>query len=476
MLIERLFLSSSFFGRSLFAIVLIVAAEPHFLAAEEVVSIGGGLGLFVDDYLIERTEGDAAKRLKHPAAQEVSLVTDAPWEGNTCAYYTIFQDGDLYRMYYRGSHFDTETQKASHPEFTCYAESKDGIHWTKPELGLVEFDGSTKNNIVWDGIGTHCFTVFKDANPDCDPAARYKAISAGRPKGLYVFGSADGIHWRLLHDRAVITNGDFDSQNLAFWDATRKLYVDYHRKSRDGKRDIMTATSTDFLEWTEPVFLEYSGAPREHLYTNAVQPYLRSPDVYIGLPTRFLPESSQVAPTLMTSRDGLNFHRWAEPLIPITAPEDRDGNRSNYMTWGMLQLPGSERELSVYATEAYYTGPDSRVRRFTFRVDGFVSLGAGVSGGAVVTKPLAFAGKRLVVNYAAAKGGQIRVELEDAEGNAIDGFGIDDCRPLIGDEILGSVTWKGRHDVSRLAGSAVRLRFEMENAEVFSFRFVDGDE
>ena len=59
----------------------------------------------------------------------------------------------------------------------------------------------------------------------------------------------------------------------------------------------------------------------------------------------------------MTSRDGVLFRRWSEELIPITAPKDRDGNRSNYMTWGLLQLPGNDRELSVYATEAYYAGP-----------------------------------------------------------------------------------------------------------------------
>jgi hypothetical protein len=69
----------------------------------------------------------------------------------------------------------------------------------------------------------------------------------------------------------VITDGNFDSQNLAFWDPQRKCYLDFHRKSRLGVRDIMTATSTDFVNWSQPVFLEYGDAPREHLYTNALR-------------------------------------------------------------------------------------------------------------------------------------------------------------------------------------------------------------
>ena len=349
----------------------------------DAIALGDRLELFVDDFLIDNVDGEVEWKLHHPKPAEVVLVTDAPWEGNTCAYYTIFADDDRYRMYYRGSHFDTDAQKAAHPEVVCYAESTDGIHWKKPELGIVSYGGSTENNIVWDGVGSHCFAVFKDTNPDCAESESYKAISRGRPhaaKGLYVFGSADGFRWRLLRDEPVIVDGDFDSQNLAFWDSVRGLYVAYHRKSRDGKRDIMTATSSDFLHWTEPVFLNYTGASREHLYTNAILAYERGPHLYIGHPTRYLPDSQQVAPTLMVSRDGLNFRRWETPLIPITAPKDRDGNRSNYMTWGMLSLPGAEDEISMYATEAYYTGPDSRVRRFTHRVDGFVSLSAGSEG------------------------------------------------------------------------------------------------
>jgi hypothetical protein len=437
--------------------------------------IGSRRELFVDDYLIEKIKG-AELKMHPPVPQDVAIVCDAPWEGNTSAYYTLFADGDRFRMYYRGSHFDEKAKKATHPEFTCYAESRDGVAWEKPKLGLFEFNGSKENNIVWAGEDTHNFTPFKDANPDCAADARYKALGWGSlrsgGKGLRAYKSPDGFHWSLMREEAVITNGDFDSQNLAFWHPQQKRYLDFHRKGRAGVRNIMTASSADFLNWTEPVFLEYGDASEEHLYTNAIQPYFRAPHLFLGFPTRFQPKHEQVEPILMTSRDGRNFKRWTEPLIPISAPKDRDGNRSNYMTCGLLQLPGQDRELSVYATEAYYAGPGSRVRRFTFRTDGFASLHAGAETAEMVTRALRFAGKELAINYATRPGGSLRVEIQDATGRPLPGFALGDCRGLAGDSIEQAVTWTNGSDVSSLAGQTVRLHFEMQDADLYALQFV----
>ena len=444
------------------------------VAAAEPIPLGQHLELFADDQLIESLSGDVAHYVHEPRPEEVVLVTDRPWEGNTCAYYTIFRDDDRYRMYYRGSHADEQTKKSLHPEVVCYAESKDGIHWTKPDLGICEWEGSTANNIVWDGIGSHCFTPFKDANPDCPPETRYKAISRGRPhgkKGLYVYGSPDGLHWSLLSDGPVITEGAFDSQNLAFWDPHTRQYVDYHRTFVDGVRTIMTCTSSDYLNWTEPVLLQFPGAPTEHLYTNAIRPYPRAPHIRIGFPTRYQPANSQVEPIFMSSRDGVTFHRFNQAVIPITAPEERDGNRSNYMANGLVSLPGDRREYAVYASESYYDGPDSRLRRFMFRVDGFVSLRAGDEGGEVVTRPFTFEGDNLILNYAARPGGSVRVELQTSEGEPIAPFDLASSIPLTGDDIAAVAAWKLGDGLIRYAGKPVRLRFVLKNADLYSMQF-----
>jgi len=176
---------------------------------------------------------------------------------------------------------------------------------------------------------------------------------------LYAYKSADGVHWKPMNDDAadsrtvpVITAGAFDSQNLAFWDSVRGEYRAYWRIFSDKVRAIRTATSRDFIHWDNQADVKYVDSPAEHLYTNAIRPYFRAPHLFLGFPTRFQPKHEQVEPVFMTSRDGVLFHRWAEALIPITAPKDRDGNRSNYMTNALLQLPGNDKELSVFATES----------------------------------------------------------------------------------------------------------------------------
>jgi len=174
----------------------------------------------------------------------------------------------------------------------------------------------------------------------------------------------------------------------------------------------------------------------------------------------------------MASRDGgRTFHRWPDALIPRDAPEERDGNRSNYMAQGVVR--GNDREYFVYATEGYQDGPSRRLRRFSYRVDGFVSVRSTASGGAVVTEPITFSGSQLVVNYAATQGGSLRVELQDGDGRPLDGFALDDSPELCGDAIEQPVAWKTGVSPGSVAGKPVRLRFVLRNADLYSYRFGD---
>lgn len=461
------------------SIVLILAATAQ---SAEPIDIGSRRELFVDTHLIDRLD-DARLVLHRPQAREVAIVHDQPWEGNTCFYHSVFRDDDLYRMYYRGSHH-VPGQSASH-QTVCYAESQDGVKWTKPRLGLVEFNGSKENNIIWDGVGRHNFVPFKDPNPDCKPEARYKAIGGSKHEGgLFAFQSPDAVHWSLISDKPVITDGAFDSQNLAFWDARRGLYVDYHRQGRAGKRDIMTCTSADFLNWTKPKFLEYPDAPAEHLYVNQIQPYFRAPHIYLGFPKRFVPSRKSpighplpgVSDTiLMSSRDGETFHRWQEAFVRPGLQPDRWVCRNNLVAWGLVEtashLAAAPHEISLYVIEGYYQGNSCRVRRHTMRVDGFVSAFAGLNGGHLLTKPLVVSGDRLELNFSTSAAGSVRVEIQNRDGKPIDGFSLADCPEIFGDSIGRRVTWKNDADLSSLAGKPVRLRFNLKDADVYSFRF-----
>lgn len=436
--------------------------------------------MFTDDHLIESARG-VELRLNHPVVRGTAITFDAPWEGDTCAYVTIFRDGDRYRMYYRGSN---ETPPPAHPMVTCMAESTDGIVWTRPKLGLFEFNGSKDNNIVFTGPGADTFTPFKDSNPRVPADERYKAVAVMRPGGdrkkkavLYALVSQDALRWKQMGTDPIITDGAFDSQNLTFWDAERGEYVCYFRDFKNGVRMIKRATSKDFRTWSTPEEVVYKGAPAEDLYTNAITPYFRAPYVYLGFPKRFMPDRKVVAEhkspgvsdgVFMSSRDGLNFHLWNEAFI---RPGQDIGNwtdRSIMTAWGLLDL--RPEEISLYYSE-HYRHPTNRLVRATIRTDGFCSLHAGGERGEVVTKPVIFAGGELVINYATSAMGSIRVELQDGSGKPIAGFGLEDCPPIYGDEIEHVVRWNSGSSVSALAGKSVRLRFEMLDADLYSIRF-----
>ncbi len=443
------------------ALLAAICAITSAFSAEP-IDVGARLELFVDDHLIGEIKGDVRQQLLLPEPKDVVFVADQPWEGITSGYYTYFQDGDVYRMIYRGWRHDQQ-KKAVHKEVTCYAESQDGVHWTKPNLGLFEWNGSKDNNIVWLGPGSHNFTAFRDDNPATPAEARYKAFGGGRG-GLLAFQSPDCKHWKLIQDKPVITHGAFDSQNLVFWDTDRGEYRAYWRYFGAGVRAIRTATSKDFISWENEADLTYTeGTPPEHLYTNAIQKYFRAPHTFIGFPTRYEPQSQQVEPILMISRDGRTFHRHAEAVIPRTAPRDRNHNRSNYMAWGMLQLPGKPNEISVYATENYYEPTPGRVRQFVYRVDGFVALRGGEDGGQVTTKPLRYKGRRLLLNYVVRVGGTLTIETLNESGEV-----IGRSKPLDGDAVDAPVTWDPDPKFSQ---GVVQLCFTLKNADVFSFRF-----
>tara|TARA_B100000029_G_scaffold257597_1_gene254338 strand:+ start:519 stop:2024 length:1506 start_codon:yes stop_codon:yes gene_type:complete len=475
------------------------------VVASEPVQIGSRRELFVDDTLVERLYGQAELRLHHPVPREVSLVHDAPWEGTASGSHTVFRDGERYRMYYRGWNFWFATGMLHfNKAVTCYAESRDGIHWVKPELGLVEFGGSKKNNIIRTGMGTLNFAPFVDENPDCAPGARYKATAGVRADGgMFALRSSDGLSWSKLVDHPVMTDGPFDAINLAFWDPTAQRYRAYRRWVLDGRRAIRTAWSRDMVTWNDPRDLSYVDSPKEQLYESKVFPYHRAPHVLLGLPTRYLErqrgpamralpdqadreERSRISERfgtaltetlLMASRDGVRFKRWNEGFLrPGIQRPGTWQYGCQHAAWQIVEtrssLKGAPPELSIYAPERYWQGPGGVLRRYTLRLDGFVSASAGWKGGRLLTKPLVFAGEELEVNMATSAAGSLRVALQTAAGETIPGLALDDCPPIFGDTVAHRVKWSGGKTLSRMSGKPVRLLFELRDADLYSYRFV----
>ena len=454
--------------------------------AKKPVDIGSRRELFVDDFIIDRMTGSAERRLQHPVPRETVITygkNGKPWEGNTCTYQSVVQNGDRILMYYSGRPVPPFADE-SKEQVTCVAESTDGIHFTRPQLGLYEINGSKKNNIVWRGTPSHNFTPFMDANPNAPEDQRFKAIAyytEGGGLGAYV--SPDGIHWKLMAKKRIITlegRSGFDSQNLAFWDSLRKLYVCFFRDNTGGLRRIATCTSTDFINWTESRLLEYTDDHQEEMYTNGIRPYFRAPHIYLGIPARFAiyrkkvsvhPQNGISDAILMSSRDGLLFDRWEEGFIRPGPEPEMWTDRNNYPAWGMLQT--SPEEISLYWTE-HFKHPGCRLRRGTIRTDGFVSLHAGGQDvGEMLTRPLIFSGVNLEVNYATSAVGTVLFEICDLRGKAIPGFSLADSEVLYGNEIEHRVLWRRGGNLAPLAGKPVRLRLRLHDADVYSFRFAD---
>ncbi len=460
--------------------ILIPTNINHADEMATVLKIGSRREIFVDRWLLEHIDGCTLKLHSPVLAPPVSPPRP---HGH---YATVLWTGDKYQFYYRGDKDPKVTWKthgieAYHDgEVTLYAESADAIHWTLPKLNLyADHPSFPKGNVVLmdEFLVNHNFTPFLDTKPGIPPDQKYKALgglafqphqSAVRDKrgagGLLAFTSADGIHWKKLQAKAVIVEAwgkYFDSQNYAFWSDNEQCYVCYFRRFINGYRGIARTTSKDFVHWT-PFVEMTANLPNEHLYTPCTQPYFRAAHIYIALPTRFMASRGAATDILfMSARGSAQFDReFTQSFIRPGIGDSGWANRANYAAIGIHQT--SATEMSLFLTHG---------RRYTLRLDGFASINAPLRGGSVITKPLVFIGNKLEINYSTSAAGRIRVELQDAEGTPIDGFTLAACDPIYGDHIARTVSWQGSSDLTSLSDSPVKIRFVMEDADLYCLKF-----
>ncbi|HPA44973.1 MAG TPA: hypothetical protein PLG59_05010 [bacterium] len=448
--------------------------------------------LFLDDYLIASVE-NIEREIHHPHKHPNNplIVPDEPWEDAGIVFQIVRRDEvtGRFRMWYAG-HVRYDLPSGISVRFpTLYAESQDGIHWEKPDLGLFEFESSKSNNIVIPAGNP--FGMIIEPN-DPDPARRYKAIVWHEPKyvpreGYFLYTSPDGIHWTRETEQPLLVSlqgytmpqSGIGDTSIFRWDPRLMKYICDVKFVLPGKfrcRGMME--SDDLIHWTSPRMTLYPDEldePDSQVYGHLSFCY---ESMWIGFLRMMHTERTgwkQTTIELTASRDGRHWTRVGkrEEFLPLGNPGEWDADYHD-PSWDPI-LVGDE--LWIYYRSVNRDPSDKNpnvghaIGLATLRRDGFVSLNGSDPTGVVITRPLTFAGESLFINAEVAENGWIKASLLDDARNPIRDFGLEDTVTVKTGGISVPVVWKNI-DVYRLPkGDHVRLQFEIKNAKIYSFWF-----
>ena len=382
---------------------------------------------------------------------------------------------------------------ARHYATLCAFKSPDGIHWSVMGGKPLDLPGwfDTQNIAFWSEHEKKYVLYYRVGADDdgnmysCEPARNAKHALQRR--------NAWQEDKNLKRFAVLKNNGPKENRTYPVLDPVTGVPIHY--------RQIARAVSDDFVNWKREGLIEFPGGggsgQQGQLYTNCIRPYYRAPHIYIGFPGRYTdrgttastfelpqPELRKKRPgrratavtdsVLIHSRDGIRFHHHDGAFVrPGARTKYNWSYHDNFVAWHVVETQPTDEdsfpELSLYASEGSWSTP--RIRRYTLRIDGFVSAKAKTKQGELLTKPFTFDGNRLSLNVATSGFGWVKVELQDAQGKPIEGYTLDDANMIYGDSLDRTVGWQGKKDVSKLAGKPIRMRFVMREADLYSFKF-----
>ena len=468
-------------------------AVPYLKSPPAVVSIDVGRQLFVDDFLIERTDFTRTFHLAEKFSGNPVLVPTTPDElGPADSQRAVVYLG------HGGVFFDPPAQHfkmwytADWRGGLALATSRDAIHWERPNLGLAGGNLVLPRSSPQVGGDN---AVWLDTNA-ANPAERIKFITDRKPntsdKRQSHYLSTIAADGRVNGETAAGGAADYCS---FFYNPFRRVWV-YSIKREGGPR----GRSRNYAE--SPVFLKAQAFESSVYWTNADR--LDAPDPKIGDAPQLYSLSAIAYESILLgafqihlgphngicatgkfpkttviklgfSRDG--FH-WSRPdRRAFIAPTGRDGDWDRgyvHTTTGVCLVVGDK----LYFPYCAYSGvaPDGHRGMYTgasvgiatLRRDGFASMDAGEKTGTLTTRPVTFSGNRLFVNVAAPSG-ELRAEVLDETGNVIAPFTAAKCVPVRVDSTLHEVTWGDGADLAPLRGKPVRFRFHLNNGSFYSF-------
>lgn len=451
-----------------------------------VADISDNWQLFVDDYWIANSSNTTMtlhQPEKHP--DNPLIRGDVPWEQTPYCFGTVIYDEEvsLFKIWYQSYNYGLPVEERTP---ILYATSKDGIEWTRPNLGIIEFNGSNENNIVLQNYGYHDLyspSVIKDAT-DPDTTRRYKMIwwdylgerDWHLDAGMCVAFSSDGIHWEKYFGnpvlRATRIEQSISDVMSVMHDKKTGKYVAYTKGWKDIDtpeefRQIVRTESSDFIHWSVPEVV----ISHDH-NLNDPQSYGMTPtqlgNNYFGLLHSYKkPGNETIDVQLAISHDNKNWTRVANQKTFI--PLGEEGSWDDGMLFTTPPFNNGDKALIYYSA---WDGPHNTKTRSsgiglaTIRQNGFVSLDAKNVGN-IITNFIKNADGPLLVNVN-ANAGSLRAELLDSKGNPIPGYSLDDCLPVQSDEISCWVQWKD-HEKLPVISEPIQIRFELEKASLYGF-------
>jgi len=444
--------------------------------------------LFVDDYLlaavrnVQRTIHQAKKFRGNPI-----MSKHTAWDGAGPVFPIVLRDeqSEKFRMWYAGRVRYDLPDGTSVRFPALYAESDDGIDWTRPELGLHAFNGSKANNIVIPAGNLWGLHIDRQ---ESNPKRRYKAVVWHEPEyvpreGYFLYTSPDGIHWKRetrepialsLHGYTMPQTGIGDT-TLFRWDRHLKKYigdVKFVLPPKMRVRGLME--SDDLIHWTRPRMTIYPDALDDADTQIYAQNSFCYESMWLGYLRVMHSERSkgykQTTVELTASRDGRHWQRVGDrtEIIPLGTEAEWDTDYHDPL-WEPVRVG---EELWIY----YRSGKlrRDRMRRYDMglaklRRDGFVSLDAGPVTGTVLTRPLSISGQRLYVNANIRPGGSVTVSVLSRNRESIAGYSATECVPLSEGSTRASIRWQSADKLKLNQHQHVRLRFQLQHAELYAF-------